>query len=121
MVENNKKRSVDRINTHKPTQTFSHFDTKSKKNTEVKEAQVDIPSVSVIDWRKANGSKSSNARIWVDTLNRVNALITMQHFDSFNDFVMTMLDEYEENLSENDYKYQELIIQMYNNKKKNDS
>ena len=45
----------------------------------------------------------------------------MQHFDSFNDFVMTMLDEYEENLSENDYKYQELIIQMYNNKKKEDS
>ena len=68
-----------------------------------------------------HGTKSSNARIWVDTLNRVNALITMQHFDSFNDFVMTMLDEYEENLSENDYKYQGLIIQMYNNKKKEDS
>lgn len=119
MAENNKKRSVDHIKTHKPKQTFSYFGTKSKENTEVKDAQVDIPSV--IDWRKANGTKSSNARIWVDTLNRVNALITMQHFDSFNDFVMTMLDEYEENLSENDYKYQELIIQMYNNKKKEDS
>lgn len=121
MAENKKKRSVDHTENYKPKKTFSYFDSKPEENIKPKESKVDIPSVMDTNWRKANGTKSSSARIWVDTLNRVNALITMQHFDSFNDFVLSMLDEYEENLSENDYKYQELIVQMYNSKKKNDS
>lgn len=118
MSEDKKRKAVDRVETHKPNRTFSYFDNKPK---DKKDESDDLNIPSGVDWRKFNGTDSSNARIWVDTLNRVNALITMRHFDSFNDFVMTMLDEYEENISENDYKYQELIIQMYNNKKKEDS
>lgn len=111
------KGKAERTEVQKPTQTFTYFDqsTKDESKTDNTKETLNLPTDT--DWRKVNGNKSTNARVWSDTLNRVNALITMQHFESFNEFVMSMLDEYEDRLDENDYKYQELIIRMYNNKK----
>lgn len=111
-MSNEKK--IMRTEVKKPTKTFSYFDQPKEENKTHKDLTLPFDT----DWRRVNGSKSTNGRIWIDTLNRVNALITMQHFESFNHFVMAMLDDYEDKLSEDDEKYQELIIQMYNKKKK---
>ncbi len=115
-----KKRHPERLDSIKPKKTFSYMDMDRQRaeNNEDADDLIETIQIHKTDYRRINGTKSSSARVWIDTLNRLNSLVTMQYADSINELIMTMLDDFEDRLDDHERQYQELLLKMYNSKKK---
>ncbi|SFH92928.1 hypothetical protein [Pisciglobus halotolerans] len=112
-----KKRKPERIESFYPKNTFSYMNIEQsqKPSLDNNENPITLPET---DYRRINGTKSSSARLWIDTLNRLNALVTMQYAESINELIIIMLDNFEDRLDDHDKTYQELLLKMYNTKRK---